>query len=60
MAYILSLDDTKICTSEDMYLEYLHLFMGVVVFVVYHCQLKVGKHFETGQHAAGGRARVMA
>lgn len=40
-------------------LEYLYLFMGVVVFVVYHCQLKVGKHFETGQHAAGGRARVM-
>lgn len=40
-------------------LEYLYLFMEVVVFVVYHCQLKVGKHFETGQHAARGRAHVM-
>ena len=40
-------------------LEYLYLFLGDVVFAVYHCQLKVGKHFETGQHAAGGRACVM-
>lgn len=31
-------------------LEYLYLFMGVVLFVFYR-QLKVGKHFEKGQHA---------